>query len=97
MQMSSLWKKKMEFPKSCCLAGTWTGAPSSIETVRSLTNPSSSRIFSTQRKIALCVSSQYKRRVREIVESGEALALSAVRNRRRGFGYSGEPFNPPHV
>src|SRR5664279_5120994 len=39
--------------------------------------------FSTQRKIALCVSSQYKRRVREIVEwSGVASSSAYPRNFR---------------
>ena len=55
----------------------------SIETVRPLTNPSSPRIFSTQRKIAVCVSNQYKRRVREIVEwSGVGSSSPYPRNFR---------------
>jgi hypothetical protein len=45
--------------------------------VRPLINPSSSRIFSTQRKLALCVSSQYNRRVREIVEWSGVVSSSA--------------------
>jgi hypothetical protein len=49
----------------------------SIDTVLPLTNPSSVRTFSTQPKTALCVSSQNKRRVREIVEWSGVVSSSA--------------------
>jgi hypothetical protein len=49
----------------------------SIDTVRPLISPSSARIFSTQPNTALCVSNQYKRRVREIVEWSGVVSSSS--------------------
>ena len=66
------------------MAALASSVAASTETVRPLINPSLLRIFSTQLNTALWVSSQHRRRVREMVEwSGVFSSSVQPRNLRQ--------------
>src|SRR4051812_18459281 len=76
------------------MAALASSVVASMETVWPLISPSPVRILTTHRNMALCVSTQYSRRVRETVEwSGVASSRALTQEAAQRQGISRAPGN----